>query len=107
LRRHLARLVELEYVLAYRSGNGNQREMQEPDDRCCQNISSLARDTADTRVSARRRVGQAICRRTWPTPQRFECTLVAYLQVSASAPCLRSCVDVMASSECSFSELGR
>jgi hypothetical protein len=28
LRRHLARLVELEYVLAYRSGNGNQREYQ-------------------------------------------------------------------------------
>jgi hypothetical protein len=24
----LARLVELEYVLAYRSGNGNQREYQ-------------------------------------------------------------------------------
>ena len=28
LRRHLARLVELEYVLAYRTGHGNQREYQ-------------------------------------------------------------------------------
>ena len=28
LRRHLSRLVELEYVLAYRTGRGNQREYQ-------------------------------------------------------------------------------